>query len=134
MYYSRGDYRFKQKEIWNLSDTLAKVIHDGLVQFKKLNRYGAPTEFKSIEEWNQVLDQMIYSFNELSTEKKNSPLEQYFQDRMYQTDPMEFIEDLSEGKNPIDIPDVVMEEELKYKQKLDKGLELFAKYFEDLWD
>ena len=58
---------------------------------KKYNVNSYPHGFNNIEEWHEVVDKMIYSFEQI--EKDSS-------DRV----------------------------------KIEEGLQLFAKYFEDLWD
>lgn len=83
--------RFKKQRAWNCYAHLAVHIANELRAFKKYNVNSYPHGFNNIEEWHEVVDKMIYSFEQI--EKDSS-------DRV----------------------------------KIEEGLQLFAKYFEDLWD
>lgn len=83
--------RFKKQRAWDCYTHLAVHIANELRAFKKYNVNSYPHGFNNIEEWHEVVDKMIYSFEQI--EKDSS-------DRV----------------------------------KIEEGLQLFAKYFEDLWD
>ena len=83
--------RFKKQRAWECQTHLAVHIANELRAFKKYNVNSYPHGFNNIEEWHEVVDKMIYSFEQI--EKDSS-------DRV----------------------------------KIEEGLQLFAKYFEDLWD
>ena len=83
--------RFKKHRAWNCYAHLAVHIANELKAFKKYNVNSYPHGFNNIEEWHEVVDKMIYSFEQI--EKDSSD-----------------------------------------RAKIDEGLQLFAKYFEDLWD
>ena len=83
--------RFKKHRAWNCYAHLAVHIANELRAFKKYNVNSYPHGFNNIEEWHEVVDKMIYSFEQI--EKGSS-------DRV----------------------------------KIDEGLHLFIKYFENLWD
>lgn len=83
--------RFKKQRAWDCYTHLAVHIANELRAFKKYNVNSYPHGFNNIEEWHEVVDKMIYSFEQI--EKGSS-------DRV----------------------------------KIEEGLQLFAKYFEDLWD
>ena len=83
--------RFKKQRAWDCYTHLAVHIANELRAFKKYNVHSYPHGFNNIEEWHEVVDKMIYSFEQI--EKDSS-------DRV----------------------------------KIEEGLQLFAKYFEDLWD
>lgn len=51
------------KETWSLDWTIANFVYPRLKLFKKLNN-GHPTNL-SMEEWDEILDKMIFSFEEL---------------------------------------------------------------------
>lgn len=92
-------YGFSDCDLWNLDFTLAKYILPRLIKFKKINRMSYPSCFKSSEEWHNILDKMIFSFNYIANDR-NSDLKNI----------------------------------LKDSKKVQKGLELFGKYFQGLWD
>ena len=53
-------------DLWNLDQTLAKIIYPALVSFKeKLNTY--PSDL-TLEEWEANIDKMIFSFNQIATD------------------------------------------------------------------
>lgn len=55
------------KETWSLDVTLAQYIYPRLLAFKKLSN-GHPTCL-TIDEWNGVLDKMIFAFKELAEDR-----------------------------------------------------------------
>ena len=46
-----GDYIFKKDELWSLDCTLSKIIHDGLLQFKNMERHGEPGGLFIDDKW-----------------------------------------------------------------------------------
>ncbi|WP_202108540.1 hypothetical protein [Succinivibrio dextrinosolvens] len=147
MYLHRGKYRLSKVECWNLDHTLAKVIFDSLCQFKVLERYGYPNKIfdivkakhndtdntenngkydkECIELWEKNIDDMIFSFKEISTDYKNSPFFLDFEKNY--------------GKIPQDKSDKTKEDEIlkqekEYRDRVSHGLQLFSEYFQALWD
>lgn len=49
---------FDDTETWNLDVTIAKFIVPRLKRYKELNN-GIPSKFKTKEEWDKILDEMI---------------------------------------------------------------------------
>ena len=121
MRFAKGHLRFSRKENWNLNKHLALCIHDGLLQFKNSDRMGHPGDI-SEEIWEEYLDKMLYSFEEISIYHKHDPYEIYFK------------ENGKKEYNDFEVPDTVLEESKKYKEKIKEGLDLFSKYYMDLWD
>lgn len=116
---------FKDRETWSLDYTIAAFTLPRLKRFKKLNN-GIPSSLliesdgtshfddeeyqKQMEkEWNAILDCMIWSFQQIY--------------------------------NPIDEPiiencknwDDYRDRMVIYNQEIQYGLDLFAKYFRNLW-
>lgn len=153
MYRRRGKYRFSQKEVWNLDYYLAEIILIGLKQFKEGNRHGYPScvegvyctdagvnQKELISKWEEILDKMIWSFDQIVNDRKDDPLDIYFSQRRD-------IDVIFESKNGIEewieginkdnkrsIPDDVMKAHTEYNERVQEGLVLFGKYFQDLWD
>lgn len=124
MRFTKGHLRFSHKEIWNLNEHLAKCIYDGLLQFKNVEREGHPGKI-SKETWEKYLDKMIFSFKEISTFYRNDPIERFFQN----------LWDSGERDlNKFEAPTEVTEEYVKYSKDIKEGLNLFSKYYFDLWD
>jgi len=54
-------YGFSDSETWSLYNPIAEFTIPRLVRFRKIN-IGYPGNFKSIDEWNVLLDDMIFAF------------------------------------------------------------------------
>lgn len=133
MRFTKGHLRLSHKEIWNAGERIASCIYDGLLQFKNSQRVGYPADLTA-EKWNKYLDKMLFSFKEISTQYKNDPFEIYFRENLKK----EFSDfEIDENNcliDKIEIPDYVFENSKKYKEKIKEGLNLFSKYYMDLWD
>ena len=81
------------QDTWSLDYYIAKFTLPRLKLFKKVER-GYPCDLKSIDEWHDILDKMIASFEILATDEWNTQDEQKI---------------------------------------VDEGLDLFRKYYQDLW-
>ena len=127
MRYTKGHLKLSNKEIWNLKIPLASCIYDCLAQFKNSDRTSYPSDI-SPETWEEYLDKMLLSFKEISTNYKNDPLEIYVKDKIKPSEI--FTEDFSSNAERTS----VMNDSKKYFDKIKEGLNLFSKYFNDLWD
>lgn len=152
--------RFYRSEVWNLDMYLAEIIYTGLIQFKQAKRHGIPSPFLTrstqehplgtvtpelIQRWEDTLDQMIYAF---------SPLQDYedIEPGLYS---LKMVEDTDRIDPSVDtipvkmltIPnervtekDIAAYEVRKHAweqcdiEKRQQGRELFALYFNCLWD
>lgn len=91
-------------DIFCLNYHLAKRIIKPL-KFFRANVYSFPTEFKKIEEWESIIDEMIFAFEFfLEDEYANPKYENYNAKQME-----------------------------KVYDRAQKGFELFGKYYRDLW-
>jgi hypothetical protein len=59
----KGLSKITSEEVWDLDYTLAKYILPRLIKFKKVNTMSHPQEFNGMEEWHNVIDKMIWSFD-----------------------------------------------------------------------
>ena len=102
MYYGTGCC-----DTFSLDHYLSKVILRNLQGFRddlvRLPSY--PAEMKSVEEWLEIIDQMIWSHSEIANSFPGEP-------------------DIREG-GP--------EKMTAYYEKVQKGLDLFAKHYMNLW-
>ena len=126
---TKGHLRLSHKEIWNAGEHIAACIYDGILQFKNSERHSYPTDFITSREWDECLDKMLFSFKEISTNYKNAPWKIYFR------------EELKKGLYKIKIDDScntkrteIEKESEMYFKKIKEGLNLFSKYYMDLWD
>lgn len=126
MRFTKGHLKLSNKEVWNLKSHLASCIYDSLLQFKNLDRTSYPSDI-SPETWEEYLDKMLFSFKEISSNFKNDPLEIHIKDKALSEI---FTDDFSSDAERT----LVMEESKKYFDKIQEGLNLFSKYFNDLWD
>ena len=133
---------FNKSDVWNLDYTLSKTILKGLKRFKKSKRCGYPYDLENQEQWDVILDKMIYcfenyckwdkgedkfvikrgkhAFEEIKT-KNVVKLEKIESDTMYKmvTLRKEIVD--KKGLN-------------QHKRKVKEGFGLFFKYYDDLWD
>lgn len=138
-------YNFSKYDIYNASTTMAEFIYELLVDFKRTERYGY--DASSPEEWEHIIDELIWTFSELKNDYKNSPLtlaiEKGYHELSSGTEPFGFERNEDgtltfkprhqEITNKYVTSEVKAEEE-KYLVRIKNGLELFARYFEGLWD
>lgn len=97
-------------DMWNLDHTLALIIHPALVKFRKgLDTCGSHPSEITFEEWEEVIDKMIFSFYTISNDW-------FFEDKFFR-----------EGK-------FYDKEYDEYQEKIQEGLNLFGKWFRALWD
>lgn len=59
---------FDDSETWSMDNSLSKLILPRLKRFKKV-KIGSPSSL-SKEEWDQIIDRMIYSFEWLAAGKQ----------------------------------------------------------------
>ena len=96
------------RECYNLDATVARYIIPRLKTFKRLAS-GYPPEFRSMKEWHAAIDEMIWSFEFVLSD--------------YNCEEYDF-------KNP---KKWEMVQALNMK-RYQKGIEMFAKYYNGLWD
>jgi hypothetical protein len=56
---------FKDNEVWDLDITLANYILPRLKRFKKVNVNSHSVDLSSLEEWHEIIDKMIWSFERI---------------------------------------------------------------------
>lgn len=154
-------------DTWGLDHTLALIIYPALIQLKD-TKHGVPHEFCMVggedyldqmcfdfysdthsesfdlgsKEWDNVLDKMIWSFQQLA-------LEDYQEKYYYGKSEYDFVESEDMFKNPVTGK---MEETFEivdknpnshffdsvglrlHEERIQEGLELFGKYYRNLWD
>lgn len=144
--YQKIRYGCSDKECWNLDVTLSKIIHTKLCYFKKMNRMGWPSRISSdcgisntyedlcIQKWEEILDEMIWTFDFINNPDKYAPFPEELMQK--NTNSENLSEDLNrektQQKQQIWNQYVKKCEDLGVRKQ--KGLELFAKHFDSLWD
>jgi hypothetical protein len=104
--YQVKKYGCKDEDTWSLDITVAEYILPRLKRFKSL-QVGYPEEFRKPKQWNDILDQIILTFEMIKDEDKYVD---------WKAPQKEFLKQL----------DV-------YNKTIEKGLKLFIKYFRALW-
>lgn len=130
-YYQKFRYGVSDYECWNLDFTIAKAILPKLKRFRSMKRWGCPAAFTADgemirnpndpggepflylteEEWNQILDEIIFAFDYTINEDHYNKLP---------AKP-------GESNKYIDKSQKLFE-----RQK--RGLKLFTLYYGNLWD
>ena len=135
--------KYHNYDTWGLEHTLALIILPGLKQLKATNHgYGQvnledlPTaclkDASGEEQWEWVMDQMIWSFNELVNDCPE-------EDAFY-TGNLDYtwvsVDDNSSimKKGPNHTFNVDFDGLKKYNDRIQNGLNLFGKYYRGLWD
>lgn len=96
---------FSDEELWALNETIAKFIIPRLKRLQEV-KHGYPSNITQ-EEWDDILNKIIRAFE------------------------IVLIEDDFYGHGNVD---EWQEHRKIYDKKKKEGLELFAKYFDNLWD
>lgn len=140
-------------DTWSADHTLALIIHPLLLKIKE-NKKGSPfvdpedvpedlqpktepndgnhyVDDTHHERWDWVLDQMIFSFEKLASEG--------WEDEFYSGEHDVRLEDNEDGTSklvygPNDTFKVDREGINAVQNRIDAGLKLFGKYFQNLWD
>lgn len=111
-------------DVWNIHSWFLNTIVPMLKQLKETHM-GYPCGMTS-EEWEQILDKMIFCFTEANEETCSQKNEYQLEfDNMFNCKNKDILNDYTNREIEID----------KYmKKNLDEGLDLFKQYFYDLWD
>lgn len=129
---------FDDTELWSLDRTIAKYALPRLIEFKKVVN-GYPPECENINDWISIIDKMIYSFDHIvNQEKYDEELEKelgidwvgYFDEKKLPDGNYELIHGKNYNEELMDTYHRVKEEE---SIRIQDGLELFGKYFLNLW-
>ena len=108
---------FSDDELWNFDNTIAKWILPRLKSFKK-DSIAFPADLDSPEEWDEILDKMIWSFDYIVNQDKYEDvlIEKYKDNEFDEDGHYRWIKDAKE-----------------LSAKCQEGLDLFGKYFRALW-
>ena len=106
-------------DTWNMDNTLALIIHPMLIQLKN-TMHGYPSHLTE-ERWNEILDEMIWAFEQKTMDDWN---DQYYGP---------FIPD---EKEPLGGEfEWIDHDGLKaHQERMTKAFKLFGEYYENLWD
>jgi hypothetical protein len=138
--------RIDNYDVWSLDHTLAYIIAPALKLLKK-QQHGTPIlvemdengkfdQKTNTKKWNEILNHMIWAFTELAENKWE---EKYYSGR---PDIIKWTEiksgpyknDYEMKKGPKDTFKVDHKGRKQHEAKIQKGLDLFGKYYRYLWD
>jgi hypothetical protein len=135
-------------DTWSMDHTLAPIILPMLKQLRA-TKHGIPASFikdgddsndaldKAELEWNAIMDEMIWAFEEQCKEDGESQFYSGEHDRL--TVPIKW-DDKGKAilfewkKGPNDTFKIDMKGLKAYQKRKQKGFELFGKYYQNLWD
>lgn len=130
--------KYHNYDTWGLDHTLAIIIAPGLKQLKDTN-HGYPSGLTE-DEWASIMDEMIWAFNEIAND---NPGAEAFHTGVHDIvwtkvdihgneDPNGADRRMDEGPNHTFRVD--FEGRKAYDDRIQNGLELFGKYYQNLWD
>jgi hypothetical protein len=125
-------YGVSDSECWSLDWTLTNFILPRLKHFKKINVHTYPPDITP-ERWNEILDELIWTFEYMHDEEKFNPTPMF----RYEVDNMDdYFKNIKREKTPEQKQ--AWDEYLKKNEELEerrkKGMLLFAEYYQQLWD
>jgi len=136
--YQKLRYGVSDQECWSLSNTFAEYILPRLKHFRKMKKVGVPscmfvtsypTNKYGIElaeiQWNEVLDEMIWTFEYIIDSEKFNPIPTT--GSLFDSEKQKTPDEMKEW-------DIYFERAEKFNERKNKGLQLFAKHFDNLWD
>ena len=138
--------KLSKLQIWNLHQTLAAYIAGGLRQFMNREIYGFPSDLEkdaevdpdgsiAMNEWRNILKEMLWSFDQIARNEYPPSMKWCLQ--QYKTLESQGISATDICLNPSILPDLPMniyKADMRHSDRLQHGIDLFAKYFFDLWD
>ncbi len=166
--YRRVNIEIEKFDTWNMDGTLAKIIYPMLLQLKD-TKQGVPNEVvndiggedysdqysfdfyketynesfdKACERWNDILDKMIWSFQQIAEEDYDSKyhhgtpkFDWILTGQKYPNPITGKMEDTYQmvDKNPTEHWYDSVGHQL-HEERIQEGLELFGKYYRSLWD
>lgn len=146
--YQKVRYGVSNEECWNLNSTLTKYILPRLKHYRRMDRCGIPNSMYLkchpmngdsyddvvIKEWNDILDELIWTFEYIDDPEKINPIPDI--PAANHQNNGDYLGWLHREKT--------QEEKLAWQQYIErcddlenrkrKGLLLFAEHFDSLWD
>jgi hypothetical protein len=128
--YQKLRYGVSDSECWNLSNTITSFVLPRLKHFKKMQRYAHPADLTP-EQWEEIIDELIWTFEYMDNDGEVlNPFPQVWKkdENLWEYCEREKTPDEKEAINKWQAKCF----ELEARKR--KGLELFVKYYDALWD
>ena len=122
--------KFADVDVWNINTWFLDIMPKMLMQLKD-ERYGYPYGMTD-DEWERVLGRMIFCFTEANED--TCSMKNEYEDQLpgiLKRDDLTSVEDQETYNKWFDRAIEICEHRKKMQ---DEGLELFKKYFDNLWD
>ena len=130
--YQRMRYGVSDSECWSLDWTLTNFILPRLKHFKKINVHTHPPDITP-ERWEEILDELIWTFEYMHDEEKFNPMPMVLYVRGNMDDYFKNAEREQTPEQKLAWENYVNKsKELEERRK--KGMLLFAEYYQQLWD
>jgi hypothetical protein len=129
--YQKLRYGVSDSECWNLSNTITSFVLPRLKHFKKTQRYAHPADLTP-EQWEEIIDELIWTFEFMDNEGE---VLNPFPD-VWKNEEEELWEYCQREKTPEEKEAINKwyAKQLELNERKRRGLELFAKYYDALWD
>jgi hypothetical protein len=125
--YQKVRYGVSDEECWSLDYTISKFILSRLKHFKRMKRHGHPVDITN-DQWDKIIDELIWTFEYLQDPEKFNP----FPESVYKSQPSWSPRNQTDEQKR-DLK-VYMDMSAELEERKNKGLELFVKYYSNLWD
>lgn len=145
-------------DTWNLDHTMAMIIYPALLQLKVV-KHGVPSEFAEVggedwhnqlsfdfytetvnesfelssKKWDDILDKIIWSFQQLSVENEHDDKYHHGEIKISWTEEDRLGHSTMIDENPTEHWYDHVGHRL-HEDRIQEGLELFGRYYRNLWD
>lgn len=132
-YYFKKRYQtlttgFPYEQVWNFKNWHSEVVTPRLKHLRN-NLHGYPSTLESVEEWQEILDKMIWSF-----EHHDDFVEPIYSDDYDHRYEVTKVDGGCSYKSMNETGTIDWTPVQEHNNKVQEGLELFAKYYVSLWD
>ena len=138
----RSFTHISKREVWTgVGESFAPALLVAIEKFKKMERTSYPCGLSSLEEWNEILEKMYFSFYEIAYDKpgaaqymgEHGEIEWKELDELF-TNPLTGEEEKLLEMSIKEIVPTDFEGMRQYEARIQEGIDLFGKYFQSLWD
>lgn len=142
---ARKEPFISESEAADLVTLFTPLICAGLSRFLALDLTGCIDVNEGVEGWRKNVSAMLWSFEQIRQGYRDSPMENRLDGECRKREEEGLpVTTAAENPNPggwsvirfhvPDVPHDVTKAEKEYEEKVQKGLDLFGKYYRDLWD
>lgn len=139
-----GESNSEIEESKELYEELGKEVEKIIEERKQLPRFDGE-QSTEMELWRETIEKMLWSFEQIRDDYPDSPFNKWHDKQFWSLLdkgilPMEIEEEPDENGlhavkfNGEETPQEIWDADKLYHQKIQEGIDLFAKYFRNLWD